>query len=89
MGVSELPAAFSSLNPQQQEAVTAGAGATARDPGGPVLVIAGAGTGKTNTLAHRVAYLLLQGVAPQRIALLTFSRRAAAEMLRRAELFEN
>lgn len=53
---------------------------------GPLLIIAGAGTGKTNTLAHRVAYLLLCGVPPQRIALLTFSRRAASEMLRRAEL---
>jgi DNA helicase-2/ATP-dependent DNA helicase PcrA len=52
---------------------------------GPLLIIAGAGTGKTNTLAHRVAYLLLNGVAPQRIALLTFTRRAAQEMLQRAE----
>lgn len=53
--------------------------------GGPLLVIAGAGTGKTNTLAHRVAYLLLNRVAPERIALMTFSRRAAQEMLQRAE----
>jgi DNA helicase-2/ATP-dependent DNA helicase PcrA len=52
---------------------------------GPLLVIAGAGTGKTNTLAHRVAHLLLSGVSPERIALLTFSRRAAQEMLQRAE----
>jgi DNA helicase-2/ATP-dependent DNA helicase PcrA len=84
--VRELPAAFSGLNPQQQRAVTLGVRAATEEPGGPLLVIAGAGTGKTNTLAHRVAYLLLQGVAPQRIVLLTFSRRAAAEMLRRAEL---
>jgi DNA helicase II / ATP-dependent DNA helicase PcrA len=52
---------------------------------GPLLIIAGAGTGKTNTLAHRVAYLLSSGVAPERIALMTFSRRAAQEMLQRAE----
>jgi DNA helicase-2/ATP-dependent DNA helicase PcrA len=86
MGANELPAAFSGLNPQQQRAVTLGVGAAGQAPGGPLLVIAGAGTGKTNTLAHRVAWLLMQGAAPQRIALLTFSRRAAAEMLRRAEL---
>lgn len=53
--------------------------------GGPLLIIAGAGTGKTNTLAHRVAHLLLKGVSPERILLLTFTRRAAQEMLRRAE----
>jgi DNA helicase-2/ATP-dependent DNA helicase PcrA len=65
-----------SLNPAQLEAVTCG--------GGPVLVIAGAGTGKTWTLACRVAYLIEQGVPPERILLLTFSRRAAREMLSRA-----
>jgi DNA helicase-2/ATP-dependent DNA helicase PcrA len=48
-----------------------------------LLVIAGAGTGKTNTLAHRVAHLVLKGVAPERLLLLTFSRRAAEEMERR------
>ena len=64
------------LNPAQQEAATCGEG--------PLLVIAGAGTGKTMTLAARVAYLLEQGVRPDRILLLTFTRRAAAEMLRRA-----
>jgi DNA helicase-2/ATP-dependent DNA helicase PcrA len=64
------------LNPSQREAVTAG--------DGPVLVIAGAGTGKTRTLACRVAWLIEQGVAPDRILLLTFTRRAAAEMLSRA-----
>ena len=52
---------------------------------GPLLIIAGAGTGKTNTLAHRVAYLIQEGVNPQRILLLTFTRRAALEMLRRAQ----
>src|ERR1051326_8163233 len=65
-----------SLNPAQREAVTCG--------DGPVLVIAGAGTGKTWTLACRVAHLIEQGVPPDRILLLTFSRRAAREMLSRA-----
>ena len=51
---------------------------------GPLLVIAGAGSGKTNTLAYRVAHLVRSGADPQRILLLTFSRRAAAEMERRA-----
>lgn len=64
------------LNPQQQAAVTYGHG--------PLLVIAGAGTGKTKTLAYRVAYLVAQGVNPGKILLLTFTRRAAQEMLRRA-----
>jgi DNA helicase-2/ATP-dependent DNA helicase PcrA len=52
---------------------------------GPLLVIAGAGTGKTMTLAHRVAHLLISGVSPERILLLTFTRRAAQEMTRRVE----
>ncbi len=52
---------------------------------GPLLVIAGAGSGKTNTLAHRVAHLIVNGADPRRILLLTFSRRAAAEMARRVE----
>ena len=51
---------------------------------GPLLVVAGAGTGKTKTLASRVAWLIDQGVEPGRILLLTFTRRAAAEMIRRA-----
>jgi DNA helicase II / ATP-dependent DNA helicase PcrA len=51
----------------------------------PLLVIAGAGTGKTKTLAHRVAHLVVNGIDPQRILLLTFSRRAALEMTRRVE----
>ena len=50
---------------------------------GPLLIIAGAGSGKTNTLAHRVAHLILNGIDPRRMMLLTFSRRAAAEMTRR------
>ena len=54
-------------------------------PAPPLLIIAGAGSGKTNTLAHRVAHLVVNGVDPRRILLLTFSRRAAAEMTRRVE----
>ena len=74
---SETPPSWrDSLNPAQLEAVTCG--------DGPVLVIAGAGTGKTWTLACRVAYLIERGVSPERILLLTFSRRAAREMLSRA-----
>ena len=49
----------------------------------PLLIIAGAGTGKTQTLAHRVAALIERGSDPRRILLLTFSRRAAEEMIRR------
>ncbi len=67
------------LNEAQREAVLHGGGT----PAGPLLVIAGAGSGKTNTLAHRVAHLLVHGADPQRILLLTFSRRAAVEMERR------
>ena len=52
---------------------------------GPLLVIAGAGTGKTMTLAHRVAHLIIEGVNPERILLLTFTRRASQEMTRRVE----
>ncbi len=51
----------------------------------PLLIIAGAGTGKTKTLVHRVAHLIERGVEPERILLLTFSRRASAEMLRRVD----
>ncbi|MBV9533300.1 MAG: ATP-dependent helicase [Bradyrhizobium sp.] len=53
--------------------------------GPPLLVIAGAGSGKTNTLAHRVAHLIVNGADPRRILLLTFSRRAAGEMKARVE----
>jgi DNA helicase-2/ATP-dependent DNA helicase PcrA len=74
------------LNPEQRLAATFG---EHREDGrfdcGPLLVIAGAGTGKTATLAHRVAHLVVEGVDPARILLLTFSRRAAHEMTRRAE----
>jgi DNA helicase-2/ATP-dependent DNA helicase PcrA len=73
---------FADLNAAQREAVLHGIGGEASDTR-PLLVIAGAGSGKTNTLAHRVANLILHGADPQRILLLTFSRRAAAEMERR------
>jgi DNA helicase-2/ATP-dependent DNA helicase PcrA len=69
------------LNPEQRMAAEHGA----ENEAVPLLVIAGAGSGKTNTLAHRVAHLILRGSDPRRILLLTFSRRAAAEMTRRAE----
>src|SRR5436309_1391126 len=71
------------LNPEQRRAVEHG-GSTLADAG-PLLIIAGAGSGKTNTLAHRVAHLIVNGADPRRIMLLTFSRRAAAEMGRRVE----
>ena len=74
------PDPFATLNDEQREAVEHGLGDA--DPG-PLLVIAGAGTGKTMTLASRVARLVLAGADPQRILLLTFSRRAAQEMERR------
>jgi DNA helicase II / ATP-dependent DNA helicase PcrA len=60
-------------------------GAAATHKEGPLLIIAGAGTGKTRTLVYRVAHLIDQGVPPERILLLTFTRRAAHEMLSRAE----
>ena len=66
------------LNPAQLKAV--------ESIHGPHLVIAGAGSGKTRVLVHRVAYLVQQGIAPEQILLLTFTRRSAEEMLRRASL---
>jgi DNA helicase-2/ATP-dependent DNA helicase PcrA len=68
---------MSDLNPAQLAAATHG--------DGPLLIIAGAGTGKTRTLVHRVAHLIERGVKPERILLLTFTRRAAQEMLGRVE----
>jgi len=71
------------LNPDQRRAVEHGGPDYGAAP--PLLIIAGAGSGKTNTLAHRVAHLVVNGVDPRRMLLLTFSRRAAAEMARRVE----
>ena len=68
-------AALEGLNDEQRAAVT--------HDGGPLLVLAGAGTGKTTTLCSRVGWLVEQGVSPDRVLLLTFTRRAAREMLAR------
>ena len=65
------------LNLPQRQAVEHGSG--------PLLIVAGAGTGKTKTLVHRVARLIASGVDPSRILLMTSTRRAAGEMLRRYE----
>src|ERR1700685_2129652 len=76
--VPSAAAYLESLNPEQRSAVEHGT----TEAGGcaPLLVIAGAGSGKTNTLAHRVAHLIVGGADPRRILLMTFSRRAGAEM---------
>jgi DNA helicase-2/ATP-dependent DNA helicase PcrA len=81
--VASPPAYLAELNPQQRRAVEHGCDVPAE--ASPLLIIAGAGSGKTNTLAHRVAHLIVCGADPRRIMLLTFSRRAAAEMQRRVE----
>jgi DNA helicase-2/ATP-dependent DNA helicase PcrA len=73
-----MPAYLERLNGAQRQAVE-------HAEAGALLVIAGAGSGKTNTLAHRVAHLVVSGADPRRILLLTFTRRAAAEMTRRAQ----
>jgi len=80
--VSQTAAYLDDLNAQQRCAVEHGIGGAAASP---LLVIAGAGSGKTNTLAHRVAHLLVHGADPRRLLLMTFSRRAANEMIRRVE----
>jgi DNA helicase-2/ATP-dependent DNA helicase PcrA len=72
----EVPSWLKELNAEQAAAV--------RHPEGPLLILAGAGTGKTTTLCARVAWLVSEGVAPERMLLLTFTRRAAREMLQRA-----
>lgn len=75
------PAYLDKLNAEQRLAVEHGDGQVAA----PLLVIAGAGSGKTSTLAHRVAHLIVKGADPRRILLMTFSRRAASEMAKRVE----
>lgn len=72
------------LNSEQRKAVEHGIG-SGGTIGPPLLVIAGAGSGKTNTLAHRVAHLIIRGADPRRMLLMTFSRRAASEMAQRVE----
>lgn len=77
---------LAALNPAQRQAASYGIAANAAgDRSPPLLIIAGAGTGKTQTLTHRVAHLLVNGARPERILLLTFARRMAAEMIRRVE----
>ena len=77
IGQSAIDEILAGLNAQQREAAVHGQGS--------LLIVAGAGTGKTATLVHRVAWLIHSGIDPGRILLLTFTRRAAAEMLRRAD----
>jgi DNA helicase-2/ATP-dependent DNA helicase PcrA len=72
------------LNSEQRRAVEHGVSGDGTI-GSPLLVIAGAGSGKTNTLAHRVAHLIIRGADPRRMLLMTFSRRAASEMTQRVE----
>jgi DNA helicase-2/ATP-dependent DNA helicase PcrA len=73
------------LNREQRRAVKHGIDSESATTAPPLLVIAGAGSGKTKTLAHRVAHLVVNGVDPHRILLLTFTRRAAEEMIRRVK----
>src|SRR5882757_5151074 len=81
-----MPAAYlEKLNSEQRRAAEHGVRKNACAPAVPLLVIAGAGSGKTNALAHRVAHLIVNGADPSRILLMTFSRRAAGEMTRRVE----
>jgi DNA helicase-2/ATP-dependent DNA helicase PcrA len=81
-----MPASYlEKLNSAQRCAAEHGVGLALAGIAGPLLVIAGAGSGKTDTLAHRVTHLIVNGVDPRRILLMTFSRRAAAEMSRRVE----
>jgi DNA helicase II / ATP-dependent DNA helicase PcrA len=75
--IKAKPTSFDSLNSAQRKAATHGAG--------PLLIVAGAGTGKTATLAHRAAHLVLNGGDPARLLMLTFTRRAAQEMIRRTQ----
>ncbi len=81
--VVAVPDYLSRLNDAQREAATHGIGRN--ETCGPLLIIAGAGTGKTTALAHRVAHLLAHGADPERLLLLSFSRRAADEMTKRVQ----
>lgn len=83
LAAAALPDYLAGLNAAQRDAALHGSGS--HGDAGPLLVIAGAGSGKTNTLAHRVAHLLAKGADPGQILLLTFSRRAADEMIRRVQ----
>jgi DNA helicase-2/ATP-dependent DNA helicase PcrA len=78
--------AFDALNPAQRRAATFGTVVPEKGvSAGPLHILAGAGTGKTNTLAHRTAHLVLNGTDPSRIMMLTFTRRAAQEMIKRTQ----
>ena len=79
-----IDALLEGLNPAQRSAATYGIDAEEGPP--PLLIAAGAGTGKTKTLAHRVARLILGGADPRRLLLLTFTRRAALEMIAAASV---
>lgn len=83
--VGAAAAYLDGLNCEQRRAVEHGVAEGAVHPAPPLLIIAGAGSGKTNTLAHRVAHLIVGGADPGRILLMTFSRRAASEMTKRVE----
>ena len=83
--VTAAAAYLETLNVEQRRAVEHGVVDAKAMIAAPLLIIAGAGSGKTNTLAHRVAHLIVGGADPRRILLMTFSRRAAAEMSRRVE----
>ena len=82
--MSDTATYLSELNGEQRRAVEHDIG-VADDDRRPLLVIAGAGSGKTKTLAHRVAHLIVNGADPRRVLLLTFSRRAATELARRVQ----
>jgi DNA helicase-2/ATP-dependent DNA helicase PcrA len=78
---------FDALNSPQRRAAMFGTSVPGKGvTAGPLLIVAGAGTGKTDTLAHRVAHLVLEGTDPARILMLTFTRRAAQDMVRRTQM---